>query len=204
MKKISILLLLLLLWLTPMGARAAENGCDVTIPVTIRVKGEHVPAGKDYQVSLEAITPEAPVPTETTIKRTGAGALSFGPIHYTRPGDYEYRVTQTTADGGRFTYDRTVYTVTVRITRAEDGAWQSEIWARKGESTEKTDQIQFENRYKAPSPPSDSGGDTTESRTLRAVQTSDPSWPLFWQACAGLACSGMLIAFQKSRKKGRA
>ena len=68
----------------------------MTIPVQIEVSGGHIPGGKTYMATLSAVTKDAPLPAETIRQREGAGELKFGPITYTRTGEYQYRISQNT------------------------------------------------------------------------------------------------------------
>ena len=58
-----------------MKTEAAEKSCTLTIPVQVEVSGENIPGGKDYKVTLEAVTKNAPLPIETVKTRTGADNL---------------------------------------------------------------------------------------------------------------------------------
>ena len=81
------------LWL-PVKTEAAEKSGTLTIPVQVEVSGENIPGGKDYKVTLEAVTKNAPLPIETVKTRTGAGTITFGPITYGEVGTYQYRISQ--------------------------------------------------------------------------------------------------------------
>ena len=65
------------------------------------------------------------------------------------PGDYHYTVKQKAGNALSFTYDTSIYEVTVRVINQEHGGLEAEIWAcRQGES-EKQDAIRFMNKYQA-------------------------------------------------------
>lgn len=176
----ALLLLPVLFAVLLVPARAAGSTGSVSIPVEVAVSGRSIPKDAEYQVVLEAVTEGAPMPAETTLSMLGASERLFGPITYTVPGDYTYRITQRDMGHSRCTYDTAAYQVTVRVTNAEDGGLSAELWAVKGDSTEKTDTIRFENSYRG-SGSSGGGGDDSDgesSGTATPVsQTSAVSTP---------------------------
>lgn len=146
--------------------------CEVNIPVKVQVDGSGIPDGNEYTVILTTDS-STPMPTDavdtgdgkkTVEKRVvNGGEVSFGPITYTAPGDYSYTIYQEAAARDHFTYDTTVYNVTVRVTNTENGGLTAEIWGyRNGEeSGEKVWEFLFQNHYARPadpSSPSDDGG----------------------------------------------
>ena len=56
---------------------------------------------------------------EITIK--GAGKANFGLIHYTEPGEYKYTISEIITDKTGWTYDRTIYILTVTATQPSRG-----------------------------------------------------------------------------------
>ena len=90
------------------------------------------------------------------------------------------------------TYDDTVYTVTVRVTNDGQGGLVAEIWAVSGESTQKTDEVLFTNRYTPPTQPPvnpPQTGDTAHVGPLMAV---------FAAAAMGLTVS-LIVVWKRSR-----
>ena len=85
---------LLAFLLLPGSVHAKEYACDVTIPATVQVSGDRIPSGEAYEVVMEAITKDAPVAENMTQKVLNSGTVSFGQIHYTVPGDYQYKTFQ--------------------------------------------------------------------------------------------------------------
>lgn len=134
--------------LLPMTTMAAESSCSVSASITIQVTGSSVPSGVTYRVTFERITPDAPMPEQSIITREGAGGLSFGPITYRNTGDYLYRIRQNSEARRYFTYDETVYTLTVRICNTTEGGLGSEVWAVTGDGVTKADGIIFTNQYR--------------------------------------------------------
>ena len=204
---------LLAFFLLPGAVHAKEYACDVTIPATVQVSGDKIPSGEVYEVVLEAITDGAPVAETMTQKVTGSGTVSFGPIHYTVPGDYQYKIYQKSGSTARFTYDKTVYTLTVRVQNDEEGGLAAELWAVKEGTTTKNDAVNFQNHYDAPS--NNGGGsshrhkteETTvtyttviqQPATIGAPQTGDAQQPLLWGALILFALSGSMALVRKMK-----
>ena len=205
---------LLAFLLLPGSVHAKEYACDVTIPATVQVSGDRIPSGEVYEVVMEAITKDAPVAENMTQKVLNSGTVSFGQIHYTVPGDYQYKIYQKSGSTDRFTYDKTVYTVTVRVQNDAEGGLTAELWAVKEGTTMKNDAVQFQNHYDAPG--NNGGGSSHHHRTeetvtyttviqqppaaIGAPRTGDVQHPLLWGALILLTLSGSMIIVGKMKK----
>ena len=205
---------LLAFLLLPGSVHAKEYACDVTIPATVQVSGDRIPSGEVYEVVMEAITKDAPVAENMTQKVLNSGTVSFGQIHYTVPGDYQYKIYQKSGSTDRFTYDKTVYTVTVRVQNDAEGGLTAELWAVKEGTTMKNDAVQFQNHYYAPG--NNGGGSSHHHRTeetvtyttviqqppaaIGAPRTGDVQQPLLWGALILLTLSGSMIIVGKMKK----
>ena len=205
---------LLAFLLLPGSVHAKEYACDVTIPATVQVSGDRIPSGEVYEVVMEAITRDAPVAENMTQKVLNSGTVSFGQIHYTVPGDYQYKVYQKSGSTDRFTYDKTVYTVTIRVQNDAEGGLTAELWAVKEGTTMKNDVVQFQNHYDAPG--NNGGGSSHHHRTeetvtyttviqqppaaIGAPRTGDAQQPLLWGALILLTLSGSMIIVGKMKK----
>lgn len=205
---------LLAFLLLPGSVHAKEYACDVTIPATVQVSGDRIPSGEVYEVVMEAITKDAPVAESMTQKVLNSGTVSFGQIHYTVPGDYQYKIYQKSGSTDRFTYDKTVYTVTVRVQNDAEGGLTAELWAVKEGTTMKNDAVQFQNHYDAPG--NNGGGSSHHHRTeetvtyttviqqppaaIGAPRTGDAQQPLLWGAVILLTLSGSMIIVGKMKK----
>lgn len=205
---------LLAFLLLPEAVHAKEYACDVTIPATVQVSGDRIPSGEVYEVVMEAITKDAPVAEIMTQKVMNSGTVSFGQIHYTVPGDYQYKIYQKSGSTDRFTYDKTVYTVTVRVQNDAEGGLTAELWAVKEGTTMKNDAVQFQNHYDAPG--NNGGGSSHHHRTeetvtyttviqqppaaIGAPRTGDAQQPLLWGVLILLTLSGSMIIVGKMKK----
>lgn len=205
---------LLAFLLLPGSVHAKEYACDVTIPATVQVSGDRIPSGEVYEVVMEAITQDAPVAENMTQKVLNSGTVSFGQIHYTVPGDYQYKIYQKSGSTDRFTYDKTVYTVTVRVQNDAEGGLTAELWAVREGTTMKNDAVQFQNHYDAPG--NNGGGSSHHHRTeetvtyttviqqppaaIGAPRTGDVQQPLLWGALILLTLSGSMIIVGKMKK----
>lgn len=204
---------LLAFLLLPGTVHAKEYACDVTIPATVQVSGDRIPSGEVYEVVMEAITKDAPVAESMTQKVLNSGTVSFGQIHYTVPGDYQYKIYQKSGSTDRFTYDKTVYTVTVRVQNDAEGGLTAELWAVKEGTTMKNDAVQFQNHYDAPG--NNGGGSSHHHRTeetvtyttviqqppaaIGAPRTGDAQQPLLWGALILLSLSGSMVLVRKMK-----
>lgn len=93
----------------------------------------------EFAFKLTAVD-NAPMPESDTVKNTEAGVFQFGSITYTAPGTYKYAVSEINEGKKGYSYDSTVYEVTVTVVD-ENGALKVE------ENTSITNSIVFENTY---------------------------------------------------------
>ena len=131
------------------SAAFAQDPVSVSIPVEIKVSGNSIPAGTEYKLVIEGLD-NAPMPESTVITIKDAGTASFGPILYTVPDDYQYRIYQDSEKKDNFTYDSGIYTVTVQVVNGEDGKLAANIVAGKEGVSEKAEGMIFNNAYTAP------------------------------------------------------
>ena len=59
----------------------------------------------------------APAPEKSSVTISGEGRADFGNVTFSNPGIYTYEIRETAGDVTNMTYDSTVYTVTVTVTR---------------------------------------------------------------------------------------
>ena len=165
--KILLVPLLGVILLFPVQTAAAEGySCDITIPVEVTVTGNDIPSGNEYEVFLEPTQDGLPMPDAASAVITDKGKAAIGPIRYTAPGDYKYRLYLKAAQKENFTYDHTVYTLTVRVTNKKGGGLEAIFWVNKEEAGKSAD-ILFTNSYVKPSVP---GGEPEEPGTPQEPQ----------------------------------
>lgn len=128
-------------------AASAQEPCLVSVPVVVDVAGVYAPSDVPYTFVMGALTVGAPMPETAELLFVNPGNGSFPPITYSVPGDYQYRVRQTTQIRDRFTFDTSVYTVTIRIINQTEGGLGAEIWAVNGDGSAKTGTLSFTNTY---------------------------------------------------------
>ncbi len=101
-------------------------------PVDVVLSGEKLLSGKtmqgnDFQFRLEAVTANAPMPSEATVKNTDKGAITFDKITYTKAGIYIYKLTEVAGTDDRFDYDESVYEITVTVTDNSRGVLSARV-----------------------------------------------------------------------------
>ena len=99
--------------------------------------------GGEFEFTLTPVTKDAPMPKETTVTNDQAGNFAFGNITFDKEGEYEYQIAETKGDNTLFTYDQTVYTVTVQVTD-NNGQLEAVVSYAGGTSTDKA---VFDNKY---------------------------------------------------------
>ena len=100
-----------------------------------------------------------------SVEITGAGSASFDEISYDKAGEYTYTISEQNDKADGYTYDKSVYTVTVNVVD-ENGKLVPHTEIKKGEET--VNKIEFENNYSA-------SGETTLQIT-KAFDGDERDW----------------------------
>lgn len=196
MRRVLLSLLFCTVLLFSMQVCAKEYSCSVSIPVEVGVTGESIPQGKNYQVVLEAVSNGAPMPEKTTLSVQNGGKAEFGPIIYDIPADYQYRIYQKCEEEKGFSYDQSIYLVTVRVINDEKGGLKAEVWATKEGSNKKMEKIKFENKYQIPDSPGKQE-EPSEYTVLAQPKTGDSTNTVLWISCAAVSLTVLLLIFRK-------
>ena len=160
--------LLAALLMMPVRANAEEvpYECFAELPVSVELNGDH---DEQFHVTIElaeGMDETAPLPDEAAdgLLIAGDASDSFSNFHFTKPGDYVYVVKQEIGNTAYMSYDNTVYTVTIRVTNADNGGLQHEIWATTNDDPNtKVQELRFLNTYAPPAPtPTDEHPDIAE------------------------------------------
>lgn len=112
----------------------------------------------EFEFAIKAVTQNAPMPADTTVKNTATGAFQFGAITYTKLGTYKYEITEKKLGKTGYTYDETVYTVTVKVTDEGNGQLVASV---DGVGTAQNPTVKFVNKY-TPKPVSITIGENGE------------------------------------------
>lgn len=173
-RKLLLLPLAVAVLLFQVQALAADYFCTVSIPVAVQVTGGFGAHRRCLPLKAAPAGEDVPMPEEDTLVITDSDTNTFGPITYTKPGDYVYTVTQVAGSEQDFIYDDAVYTVTVRVVNDGEGGLRAEIWAIEEGGTTKVEKILFNNLYDVPDPgdSSDSSAPVPSKKPAKAVPTS--------------------------------
>ena len=85
-----------------------EGAVSVTVPMSLALDAKAAAKTKTYTFVM---APEgtAPAVANGTVTLTAAGEGSFGPVVFTEPGDFTYKIRQTTTAEDGFILDPAVY-----------------------------------------------------------------------------------------------
>lgn len=163
-KLISMILLLLLMLAMPFQV-FAEGAATAEIPFAVK--------NASGTVVIEAVD-GAPLPeqTEFTGVSTGKFLMSF-----TEPGDYCYKIYQKSGTEQGVAYDSTVYAVCISVFVNEDGSLYSVAAINIESSSQKTDDIVFENTLAEPSEPSKPNEPSDPSKPSEPTEPTSPNSP---------------------------
>lgn len=200
--------LCVLMLFLPLCAGAQGYECDAEIPVRVELNGKN---NEKFTVTIAGSTGAEPMPAQQTLQIAGGGSAAFTGLHFTEPDDYVYTVRQTAGNTEHMTYDRAVYTVTVRVTNDGKGGLRCELWAVKDGAAEKTQDVRFLNTYAPPPPPTPTPTPAPEAQATPAAaplpgllpQTGDdlPLGLLAGLAILAAAAAAVLAALRRRSKK---
>lgn len=121
---------------------------SVTTPTIIVNEADGI--GKSYDVVFERInnepTPKGQKTQNLTVQGNKEG--NFGPITYTEPGYYYYKIYLTNKTDNKINYDNRVYDYIVQISTEEGGILRSSVSLKASDSTEKSSVVSFVNSLK--------------------------------------------------------
>lgn len=168
-------------------------------PVMKTITGDTPESAAQFQFVLDADDDSYPMPAGSTngiriVTITGSGSAEFGNISYTKPGTYSYICYELNGGILGYTYDTTVYTLTVEVTAENDRLSASSTYGVRGGGA--AGGFQFTNTYKASGNPGGGGGGSTpqpsgtptpastttttttvdEENANTALQTEDPGF----------------------------
>ena len=127
-----------------------KSGAVVDIPVTKIVTGSQAPADAAFRFELKAADAASPMPSDSKdgvkeLTVSGAGKFSFGNIAYGAIGTYRYTCREINTGIKNFTYDDTVYDITVDVTGEDADSLKADVTVKRG--NEGVDGIVFTNKY---------------------------------------------------------
>ncbi len=110
---------------TDAGEIVFDNKYEAT-PATVTFAGSKMLTGKEmtdgeFDFTIAAVTANAPMPAGGATVPNLEGAFSFGTITFKEAGTFVYTITEVDGGDARYTYDKSVYTVTVTVTDNSEG-----------------------------------------------------------------------------------
>lgn len=181
--------------LTGFNAYASGNPIEVIIPVIqdfyIQSNSTHLsePVGKYELYSGDSDSPMPKGSKNGRFEFSIVGSNTSTEINFlsSRAGVYNYTLKQITEDAEQYTYDRTVYAITLYIENTPDGQFSSQIVVENGDGG-KCAEIRFENYYK------------NDSGSAQFPATGDSSNILFWGLLCFFSFVGVIVLAITRRK----
>ena len=136
---------------------------------TLAITGEKVITGDtpktavEFTFKLEGQEGNEPMPEGAeegtlTVKRSGAGEISFGSIDFTEPGEYTYFIWEVAGEEEGYTYDSTSYRLTVTVTEGESSFIMTPVYSELLDGGEAAaEKPVFTNMYEDPFTPPPTG-----------------------------------------------
>lgn len=192
MRKTVLLALLFLLCFPVVSVAYAAGTVTVAIPVYKEISGGTPTEPGTFTFILTAVN-GAPMPAGSangtkSVSVSGAGNVTFGTITYDEVGDYQYTIREIAGTNKAYTYDSTVYDLTVQVTWAGEvgGDLKAVQYLHKDGETTKQEKALFTNVYQSGSvimdPPVQKviSGDTpsTSASFIFYLKADDASTPM--------------------------
>lgn len=196
-------LLVVLLCTTPFIAYAQESSCSVNLEVEKTISGDTPSTDESFVFVLNAVDDE-PMPSENSITIVGKGTKTFESIEYTTVGDYHYTLSEVKGNAVGYTYDSTVYSITVQVTTDDNRNLYAAVYMAKEGSDGKSSKAIFTNNYKAPQPAKSHTPETSVSskNNLGTADTGDNTNLSLWLALSAFGLIGLVITlFVTSKDK---
>lgn len=162
---------------------------SVDPPVQKAVNGAPAVAGT-FTFRFASDSTAAPMPDGSsggvkTFSRVGPGQAEAGTITFTEPGDYSYTISEVNGEVSGYTYDKTVYTMTVKVTE-ENGQLQKFTQFVKADGTA-VSAMSFTNTFKSNS---------------IIPQTGDTTNLILWIVLLAVSSAAVItVAIWKKKKK---
>ncbi len=194
--KIIFLCILALMSIPVVVSAYSYDPVTVSIPISLNVSGfegsvkSELPSGFEFKiipVSGTADDEEVPMPESDTTVMYSTDSFEW-PIEYAVPGDYVYKVFQSDIEEEYWISDKSIYTITVRITNSQDGKLEAQTWAIKDGSDRKSDKIEFLNQKLNP---------------VGSVDTSDKNNAVLWTVVIEVCVSISVVLYFMSGKRRR-
>lgn len=152
--------------------------CAENTPATLQLEVAKVITGDSpatdgtFSFQLQAVDEGIPMPAKDTITITGEGKASFEAITYDTPGDYHYTIRELNGKLDDYTYDTSVFDVTVQVICDENDptVLLATAYVSKNNGKDKYNKIEFVNQYTAPD-----SGNTGSTPTPAPTQTPAPA-----------------------------
>ena len=125
-----------------------------------------------YQITILPENEQTPAPASRTLEISENSTGTFE-IEITEPGTYRYQISENTGSDSAVTYDERVYEVTVFAENSVSDTLVCAVIANLAGSTEKAEQILFENFAEAV-PGSVSTAETTTGTTVTTEPVTTP------------------------------
>lgn len=152
----TLLVLVLSIGMFIMPAQAVDKTPTVEIPVSLELSGTLPQTADVFRIQLKADKASYPMPEGAadgvyTLPFTGAGSDSFR-ITFNALGVYTYTIRQTTGSIKNCYLDTSVYEMTISVTNAPDGGYETNvaIYLQGVKDPTKQDSVTFKNRYANP------------------------------------------------------
>lgn len=127
-----------------------KSSAVVDIPVTKIITGSQAPTDAAFRFELQAADAASPMPSDSKdgvkeLTVSGAGKYSFGNIAYGAIGTYRYTCREINTGIKNFTYDDTVYDITVNVTGEDADSLKASVTVMR--ENDGVDGVVFTNKY---------------------------------------------------------
>ncbi|MDR2514030.1 MAG: DUF5979 domain-containing protein [Christensenellaceae bacterium] len=152
----ALLFALVPLFLGAAPARAASSVAIGGFTLVKRVSGSPG-ASETFRFELRGADPSTPMPSGSTgnvkqVSQSGAGEQSLGQISYDAAGTYRYTLREIAGTAPGYSYDSTVYNITVYVNAPGSGLAATVVYEKQGSPGVKELHLLFQNAYSSPTP----------------------------------------------------
>jgi pilin isopeptide linkage protein len=195
------MVLLLTVGMIPFQMFAAEaSTATAVLEVESQIIGDDTPEDAEFTFVLTADDAGTPMPSSDRLTIRGSSTGKFEPITYDKVGVYTYTVRQQDGQLPDYTYDQSIYHVTVTVSNTDDGNLSAGIFAQRNDENAKSGNVLFCNTYQSPQtetePETETELETETEPETEPLETEKPKVSMTFEkidAATGDGLSGAVL-----------
>lgn len=170
---LALLMTVLLFCILPISASAEGTAYQASFSVTVSDPESAMPDDAIFTLRIDRVNKHAPLPVPNELIARKEDTVSFAPITFTEPGNYQYIVRELASNDENIVCDTNRYKVTVTVIRGDGGRLEGGYTLSLDDDNQKPSAILFSNRVRTGNGSEILPADTTENTSSTSPTSSD-------------------------------